>query len=116
MDHKINVNRVKLIFLFEILKFVFEIYLGKHHLLLLENVQSREFVTPEIIDASPNSRCLTFYYYLTKPDIILLLTDYLNIEGQRKLISAFVNVPFNGWHLARESFKPNSTSYRVDLS
>jgi len=67
-------------------------------------------------DVSPNSTCLTFYYYLTKSDIVHLLTYYLNNEGQRKLLNQFVDVPFNGWHLATQSFKPNSKSYQVFLS
>ncbi|CAF1130939.1 unnamed protein product [Adineta steineri] len=86
---------------------------GKYHLLLLENVEQREFISPNIINASEDITCLTFYYYLTKANVVLLLTDYINEQGQRKLISGFTDVSINGWNLARAEFKPNSTSYRI---
>jgi MAM domain-containing protein meprin/A5/mu len=88
------------------------IFEGKYQILLLENIERRQFVSPQI-NGSPNVTCLTFYYYLTKRDSVLLLIYYLNEEGQQKLIGGFGDVSFNGWHLARESFNPDSTSYRV---
>ena len=97
---------------FLVFVFIQNLLSGKYQLLLLENVERREFITPKI-NGNANLTWLTFYYYLSRKDIVLLLTYYLNEEGERKLIGGFGNILFNGWHLARESFNPNSKLYQV---
>lgn len=67
MDQKINFNKVHSLLFKKFLKFIFilKIFQGKYEILLLENIERHEFITPQI-NGSPNSTCLTFYYYLTK--------------------------------------------------
>ena len=78
MDQKINVNKVNIYF--KIFLFLLKIFKGKYSILLLDDIEKREFISPRI-NGSRNGTCLTLYYYLTKRDSVLLLTYYFNEEG-----------------------------------
>ena len=88
---------------------------GKYQFLLLGNDQNRQFITPIIRNTLRIQHCLSFYYYLTKPQTILLFIDYLNEKKQRKLLRLFDQIDFNGWILAKEQFQSDSSSFQVNF-
>ncbi|CAF1410064.1 unnamed protein product [Adineta steineri] len=67
----------------------------------------------EVLGTSGSS-CLSFYYYITRPNvgqIVIWCTDIVgNIVHQFGKTS---NVSYNGWHRTEFSFSPNITNYQL---
>ncbi|CAF4487941.1 unnamed protein product, partial [Rotaria sp. Silwood2] len=87
---------------------------GKYQLLLIENNQYRQFITP-IINSTKYSICLTYYYYLTRKENLILSTYYLNEEDERIFIGTIdhTQTDFNRWNFAEQYFNSNSKSFQI---
>ncbi|CAF3460088.1 unnamed protein product [Rotaria sp. Silwood1] len=87
---------------------------GKYQLLLLENIQYRQFITP-IINSTKNSIQLTYYYYLTRNETVSLSTYYFNEQGQKIFIGQIdqIHTNFNRWNFVQHYFNTNSKSFQI---
>ncbi len=69
----------------------------------------------EIIGTTGPS-CLSFYYYITRPNVGQIVAWCTDIVGSTfQEIGSASNVLYNGWHRTEFSFTPHVNNYHVRI-